>query len=235
MSTRRKAAPDRPPLTDEQLAQLTADEFVKMKLTDDEKSRLRVINERRWQETERKAVEWRKAEQPLAMELKAAGYDVESVWGLFNRKEPWNKKERITPYPKALPILLKHLERTYPDRVREGIARALAVGREGWSAAGIDMGDAWQTLTSVYRKEKSGTDAKHGLAVAISALADDELLDEVIALAKDDRHGESRLLLLGALERSPTAQARAALMELGTDPELGKEVKAIFRRAKHHK
>lgn len=235
MSTRRKAVSDRPPLTDEQLAQLTADEFVRLKLTDDEKLRLRAINERRRQNAERKAVEWRKAEEPLVQELQAAGYDVESVWGLFNRKEPWNKKERISPYPKALSILLKHLERPYPDRVREGIGRALAVGREGWSAAGIDPRDAWEKLTSLYRKEKSGTDAKHGLALAISALADDALLDKVTELTKDERHGESRILLLGALERYPTALTRVALMELGADPELSKEVQAILRRTKHHK
>jgi len=230
MTAKRKAIPDRPPLTDEQLERLTADEFVKLKLTDDEKSRLRAINERRWQEADRKAAEWRKAEQPLAEDLRAAGFDVESAWDLFNRKEPWNKKERVRPYPEALPILLKHLERSYPDRVREGIARALAVRREAWAAAGIDIRFAWETLTKLYRQEEVGTDAKDGLAVAISAVADDELLDEVIDLAKDVRHGPSRLLLLSALERSSDPRARAALMELGTDPQLSKEVQAIFRR-----
>lgn len=234
MTTKRKSVADRPPLTDEQLERLTADEFVKLKLTEEEKARLRAINERRWKETERKAVEWRKAEQPLVKELQAAGFDVESAWDLFNRKEPWNKKERIQPYPEALPILLKHLERPYPDRVREGIARTLAVGRAGWEASGVDFRHSWETLTRLYRREEAGTDAKNGLAVAISVVAesDDDLFDEVIDLVKDVNQGESRVLLLSALERSSDLRARAALMELGSDPQLSKEVQAIFRRLK---
>lgn len=190
--------------------------------------------QRREQEREKRSEEWRQAEQPLAEELRAAGFDVESSWDLFNRKEPWNKKERIRPYPEALSILLKHMEYPYPDRVREGIARALAVGRAGWAAAGVDFRFAWETLTRLYRKEEAGTDAKAGLAVAISAMAesDDELLDEVIALARDATLGESRILLLSALQRSRLPKARKALVELGTDPELSKEVQAIFRRVK---
>jgi len=237
MTAKRKAVPDRPSLTDEQLERLTADEFVKLKLTDDEKLRLRAINERRRQENERNTTEWRKAEKPLVEELRAAGFDVKSAWDLFNREEPWNKKERIRPYPEALPILLKHLERSYPDRVREGIARALAVGRAGWAAAGVDFRFAWDTLIRLYRQEKAGTDAKDGLAVAIAIVAksDADLLDEVIDLAKDASHGESRVLLLNALERSSDPRARAALMELVTDPELSKEVQAIFRRMKKRK
>ncbi|PKM14188.1 MAG: hypothetical protein CVV12_15295 [Gammaproteobacteria bacterium HGW-Gammaproteobacteria-2] len=201
--------PQRPSYTDEELERFSVNDLYRMKLTADETARLRAINEKRSQERERKAAEWRKAEQPLVDELRAAGFDVESAWELFNRKEPWNKKERVKPYPEALLILLNHLERPYPDRVREGIARALAVGR--------------------------GT--KDGLAVAISLIAqeNDELLEEVIALAKDRLHGESRVLLLGALERSSDPRAKAALMELGTDPELKLEVQAIYRRLERRK
>jgi hypothetical protein len=90
---------------------------------------------------------------------------VESAWDLFNRKEPWNTAEKLRPYTEALPILLEQLKRPYPDRVREGIARALAV-------PGVCFG--WETLMWLYRQEPSGTDAKSGLAVALGAAADDE-------------------------------------------------------------
>jgi hypothetical protein len=43
------------------------------------------------------------------------------------------------------------------------------------------------------------------------------------------------VLLLGALERSSDPRAKAALMELGTDPELKLEVQAIFRRLERRK
>jgi hypothetical protein len=65
---------------------------------------------------------------------------------------------------------------------------------------------------------------RSGLAAAIAAAADDEVIADVIALARDARHGSSRLLLLSALERSADPRARAALIELGADPDLTKEV-----------
>jgi hypothetical protein len=101
--------------------------------------------------------------------------------------------EELFGYPDALPILLEHLGRPYPDRVREGIARALAVR---------DAKFGWEALTRVYRHEEAGTDAKDGLAAAIAAVADDEVIDQVIGLARDATHGDSRLLLLRALARS---------------------------------
>jgi hypothetical protein len=69
-------------------------------------------------ERQRKAIEWRQAEAPLVEELRAAGFKVDSAWDLVNT---------AVPYAEALPILLAHVQRPYPDRVREGIARALAV------------------------------------------------------------------------------------------------------------
>ena len=63
---------------------------------------------------------WREAEQPIVEDLGRAGVEVESVWDLVNT---------AAPYPAALPILVDHLERGgYPDRVMEGLGRALGVG-----------------------------------------------------------------------------------------------------------
>ena len=168
------------------------------------------------EERQKRAAEWRRAEAPLVEELRAAGYAVESAWDLVNT---------TAPYPTALPILLDHLQRPYPAAVREGIARALAV-------RGASFG--WDVLTRLYRNEGE-VRAKDGLAVAIAAAANDELIGDVIALARDKSQGPSRLLLLGALERSANPRARAALMDLGTDPELKKEIQIILRRLRRAK
>jgi len=173
---------------------------------------------RRLQEEERlkREAEYRLAEAPLVDELRAAGFQVQSAWDLVN-----------TPgsYPKAVPILLAHLPRPYPAAVREGIARALAVR---------EASCGWDVLTRLYREEHE-VRAKDGLAVAIAAAANHELIGDVIALARDTSQGPSRLLLLGALERSADPRARTALMELGTDPELKKEIQVILRRLKKPK
>lgn len=165
-------------------------------------------------ELRRKRAVLREAEAPLVAELQDAGIDVESAWDLVNSS---------TPYPEALPILLKHLARQYPDRVREGIARALAVR---------DAEFAWEPLARLYRQETAGSDAKDGLAVALAAASDDAVIDDLISLARDSAHGESRLLLLRALKRSRSPLARAALEEFTEDPALAEEARRLLGRGR---
>jgi hypothetical protein len=72
-----------------------------------------------WEENlRRRELEYRIAEAPLVEELNGLGVHVSSVWDLVNTAKP---------YPEAIPLLLDHLCRAYPDRILEGIARALAV------------------------------------------------------------------------------------------------------------
>lgn len=156
--------------------------------------------------------ELRRAEAPLVRALAAVGLEVTSVWDLVNRST------RV--YPEAVPVLLDHLSQPYPDAIRGGIARALTVS---------DARPHWDTLTRLYREEL-GKHAKEGLAVAISAIVTDDVIADVIALVRDRRHGESRVLLLDALGRSKDPRAQQALMELGADPELQKQIQVIFKR-----
>src|SRR5436190_24384014 len=73
--------------------------------------------------------EERRASEPILADLRAVGFDVPSVWDLGNRR---------MPYPDALPILLKHLEKGgYPDRVMESLGTLLAVPQAAF---------AWETL-----------------------------------------------------------------------------------------
>jgi HEAT repeat protein len=162
-------------------------------------------------ELERNKAQWRQAELPLIEALRAAGFQIDSAWDLVNTS---------TPYPTALPILLEHLQRPYPGRVREGIARALAVR---------DARFAWPTLARLYREEPTDGEARDGLAVALSAASDGDVIDELIALAGNEAHGESRILLLRALKRSGAPQARAALEQFSRDPVLGQEARALLR------
>lgn len=157
--------------------------------------------------------EFRRAEAPLVEELRSVGFDVSSAWDLVNTADP---------YPAALPILLKHLERSYPGKVREGIARALAVR---------DAKFGWDVLMRLYREE-SDPSAKDGLAVALAATADEGTIEDVIALAGDPWHGPSRLLLMRAIKRSRHPDAYAALTDLEADPELAEEVRALLGRRK---
>jgi hypothetical protein len=209
-------APVRLPLTDEDLERLTADDFGKVKLTEDEKSRLRATNERRRQEVQRKAVEWARAEAPLVQELRAAGAQVLSVWDLVNTKDR---------YPQLIPILFEHLDQPYPDRVREGIARALAVPESRLR---------WDELVSRYLADSDTTTKgmKWLLHLSIAAAADVTVLDTLIRLACDRRHGRNRALFVDALARIGDPRAQAALAALAGDPDLADDVRRVTKKQK---
>jgi hypothetical protein len=150
---------------------------------------------------------------PLSQDLKLAGWDVKTAWDLGNTP---------TPYPSAIPVLLRHLNKPYLDRNREGIARALAVPAAAY---------AWPILKAEYQSAPTGSGVKSGLAAALSAASNDEVIDELAALAMDKANGDSRLLLLDGLRRSRSPIAREALRELADDPALAKEI-ASWKKAR---
>jgi hypothetical protein len=116
------------------------------------------------------------AEAPIVADLRAAGVEVSDVWDLVNTS---------VPYPAALPILMAHLERGgYPDRVMEGLGRALAVG-----PASV----YWQRLRELYGRA-TGVDEKDGLAVAMAASATSSHLDGMIEILGDESFGSEVLV-----------------------------------------
>jgi len=174
------------------------------------------VEGRRQQEQarQRHEADIRRAQQPLLDELRSVGVAVQSVWELVNT---------ATPYPAAVPILLRHLQLPYPDRVREGVARALAVP---------EARSSWNILVEEFRRDedRAGLGAKAGLAAAIAAVADDDVLDDVIELLTNPQHGQSRLLLVTAVARSSLPRARQVLSALSNDPALTDEIQRVLRR-----
>jgi len=156
------------------------------------------------------------AEAPLVAELKAAGFSVESVWDFVNTDDS---------YTAALPILLDHVQRDYPDKLREGMTRAMAVRESKF---------AWRTLLRLFRAQfdSNPNGFKGALAVALSAIADDKVMTDVIELFKEPRHGESRIFFVTTLKRAKLANARAALEAGRQDPQLVKEIVRVLDRPK---
>jgi hypothetical protein len=105
MNPKGKNVSIRTPLTDEELARLSAYDFGKVKLSDEEKLRLRQINETRRQENEANAEEWARAEVPLVEALRLARVPVSTVWDLVNvkgKKRPVRNFTLSTDPPDAL-------------------------------------------------------------------------------------------------------------------------------------
>jgi len=70
-------------------------------------------------------------ERELVAELRAAGYDVDSVYDLVNNApHPVLARRFIGPYPNAYPTLIRHLGLPHVHAIREGIIRALTI-RDG--------------------------------------------------------------------------------------------------------
>ncbi len=151
-----------------------------------------------------------KDEQPLIEALRAAGVAVNSVWDLVNTR---------TQYPKAIPLLVEHLRRPYHPRTKEGIARALTVK----TAKPI----AWEALVQEFKRTKPDTDIseatrrglKFALANALAYISDRTVLDDVLELVQDQRHGEDRFVLVGTLWRYSDERVIAALQNLVKDKD----------------
>ena len=188
---------------------LTAEQLIAELAADPEIQRRRAVFEAK-AKVDHEA--YSRAERPVVEALQASGFDVESVWDLVNTKEP---------YIGALPILLAHLQRDYPAKVREAIARAMAVP---------DSRFAWQTLLSLFKRDfdREPNGVKMAVGLALSAAADDSVMSDVIALVSDPRHGQNRIVLIAALKRSRTANARAALEAARNDAELQAEVSRLL-------
>jgi hypothetical protein len=105
------------------------------------------VERRRQQEEARQRQEsdLRRAQQPLIDELRSVNLAVQSVWDVVNS---------ASPYPRAVPILVRHLQLPYPDRVREGIARALAVpeARSSWDLWSISFDEILIALATVRKR-----------------------------------------------------------------------------------
>jgi hypothetical protein len=167
-------------------------------------------------EFDKRDAELERAEQPLLKALAAIGINVTTVYDLVNTR---------LAYQEALPVLLEHLQRPYPVEIREGIARALAVRGARF---------AWHRLRELYAEEEDPR-MRDVLALAVGNSADQTVLDQVISLARDPQHGNSRLMLLFALKRfKRDPRAWHAIQDLATDPtfayEIGRYLKGREKR-----
>jgi len=196
--------------------EITVEEFMRELERDPDFARRKAVRE---EELARREAESRKEQATLLRALAAVGVNVSTVWDLVNTS---------ASYTVALPILLDHLNRPYSDGIREGIARALAV------RATRPIG--WSVLVEQFEKtEPSNTRVKDGLAVALAEASDDSVLGELIDLAKEKRHGDSRVLLLSGIKRSRRPEAKEAIRELAADPALSKEIHSWKRGSRRPK
>lgn len=157
-------------------------------------------------------------EKPLLDDLRSVGVNVSSAWDLTE------------PYPNAIPVLLKHLREDYPDWIRSGIARALGtpLARYAWN----DLVELFNNIE--FHRNNIGNATKAGLAVALGLLVDDTTLDELIALARDVRHGTARIMFLRSIKKMKRPDIPKILEELSKDDDLILEISSWKAYWKKH-
>jgi HEAT repeat protein len=141
----------------------------------------------------------------VAQAISDAGVPVESVYDLVNSDRP---------YPNAVPVLVRLLENGIEDeRVAEGVVRALAV-KEAKGVAG-------PALVSTFRRAPQDRwTYKWAIGNTLYAVADEQVIPEIISLVRDRRHGRAREMLVETLGRFRTPDATAALIELVQENDL---------------
>lgn len=173
-------------------------------------------------------------------DLRAAGFELETISDLFNRTEPWRNDVPIPPYPEAIPILLKHLGKPHHFTTNEEIVRALTApdGRVAFDrlvdefrrtadpdvAAGekrravelvvAGVGDLY-TRDEVERITAANWESfRFALANAIGEHFEKENLPVIVELLRDQAHGpDPRRTLADALQKKMRRWRRK-------DPEL---------------
>jgi HEAT repeats len=114
----------------------------------------------------------------------------------------------------AAPILIRWLPRARTPLVKERIVRSLT----GEKAA---TPDALKPLVEEFRRAEDEEWAlKWAIGNALATLADASIVDDLIELAGDRRHGRSREMLMDALARTKDERALDLLVELVDDDDL---------------
>ncbi len=125
--------------------------------------------------------------------------------------------------PKAIPVLLRHIVRDYPDGVLEGIGQGLddKASRPWWGDLRTILLD---TQHPVVRDRMAG---------ALATCAARQQYGDLLTFLRDDSLGDSRIYFLRPINRIGNrisdGAGRAVIESVADDPVLGKEAAAILK------
>lgn len=149
------------------------------------------------------ALERAKEHQALTDELADIGIDIVTIWDLVNTKRK---------YPEAIPILIKHLQIDYSDRVKEGIVRALTVPEA--------KGQVVPFLAAEYLKlPNEKRDFKWAIGNAVNVTITGKEAHHIFPIVLNKENGPSREMFVAALGKVKTDVARDVLTQLLDDQD----------------
>jgi HEAT repeat protein len=142
--------------------------------------------------------------RPVLAALRAIGYDVESLDEL--------RRDR-TSFQNALAILASWLPRVESYRAKEAIVRALSVP---WAT------EVSKTLILEFEKAPATEEfgLKWAIGNALSIVANEEILDDLIGLSLDTKHGRAREMIVQALSNIQDQRSIQVLVNLLKDDQV---------------
>ncbi len=155
---------------------------------------------------------YRTVARDVLAELAAAGFDVESIGDL---------RRLGTPYPKAVPVLIRWLPSVQDVAVKEDIVRTLSVpwARE---AASLLLAEFEQA------EDSTGTGIRWAIGNALEVLANDEIAEGMIRLATNREYGTARQMVVVGLGKLKDPRILDVLTELlGDEDVVGHAVMAL--------
>jgi hypothetical protein len=167
----------------------------------------------------------RELARPITKDLRSVGIEMDFD-ELVN--------DRFTNYPEAIPILLKHFNRDYPENFKDAIAGWFASIKARIPEVSRILIDEFRCLPSkLVPHSEFMSGRKFQIANNIAEVAVEEHLPEIIRLLKDNRHGHDRYGLIFAVGRfrKSHAEALAVLKEFAKDKEtnLGKAARRALK------
>jgi HEAT repeat protein len=146
----------------------------------------------------------KEASKPILGELSQAGFEVESISDLYNKR---------MDYRRVISLLVQWLPRVENPAVKESIVRALSVP---WAKRTI----APKLLVDEFSKQVSNPGLQWAIGNALSIVADDDVLNNIVGLIRDKAHGKAREMLVVSLGNMKTPEVEHLLIELLDDEDL---------------
>ena len=151
--------------------------------------------------------------KPILEELAALGYRVSSFFEL----------RRSGRYESALPVLISWLPRLENRHILMDVVRSLSVP--------YAKPMAQRPLIEAYHRASDET-VKWTIGNGLEVLADRNILEDLIEIATDRRHGKAREMVVLGLGRVVEPRSTATLIALLDDPDVAGHAVAALRKHK---
>lgn len=156
----------------------------------------------------------------IKIELEKVGIIIEDIYDLVNTS---------IPYPEAIPILIKALEKELSDKkLIEGIVRSLAVKEARGLCNKI-------LIKEFYRIPKENQFLLWAIGNTMDMVIRQEDVDDIIEIIKNKEYGSSRQMFVYALKKVNAEKAESLLIDLLDDSDVRGHVFSVLGKIKSQK